>query len=104
MIGLLQRFHEFVEIVRLFQIFECPELGTFNGRINGGVSGQHDDFNELMLLLENFQNLGTIHAGHLEVQNRYIEAALFGGTNGPFAIIRGRYGKPFEGQPLCNGL
>jgi hypothetical protein len=107
LIGFLERINQFVEIVGLFQVFECAEPCAFHGRVHRGVPGQHDDFNKFMVLFENLEDLSTVGSRHLQVHHRHIEPPFIGRFDGIFSIACRRYVEALDGQPsetACKNL
>ena len=54
------------------EVFECAALRAFHGRIQSSLPCQHNDFNEFMVLFENFENLSAIGSRYPQVQHRHI--------------------------------
>jgi hypothetical protein len=74
--GPLDDHPHFVGGERLGQVVIGPFLDGLDSTLNGGVSGDHNDHQGGLNLLQLLQKLDTIHAGHPDIADDNIEMLL----------------------------
>ena len=76
LVGAVDEDHQLVELVGLGQVVEGPVLHRLDGRLHGGLAGEHDDRRRRGVLPQLLHRREAVHARHDDVEQDHVEGPL----------------------------
>ncbi|CBH24311.1 Transcriptional regulatory protein containing a sigma-54 interaction domain [Salinibacter ruber M8] len=74
--GVADGHQQAVEVRRLFDKVERPQLGRLHGGLDGAVAADHEDRHLVALVGDRFENLHAVHLRHLHVEDHQVVGIL----------------------------